>query len=477
MIETEGFSRNVFIPDNAVLEVGLISSDEKLTGFSQQRLSVFASQLGPCYYCYTPKMQVKVGDTSALNDKNGECNYINLADFEDKALIKVRLMSDSEQFDIWAKNIAQWESVASSLQVSRGSLEEVFLPTIGLEVKPANKLAVKYDESKAQTTSLGKGIFLKPGGERFALKGRIIYEIYDPDNTYNFLDGEYEVTVGNGSNKTKKNIKRRIGRVNNDFSDKVIYWYRDAMDNTHEIAECDYFDVRPRGYGKIIPSLPSGSISSENFVNRGDAEKNYYYDNGSIVTYGIVLRGTKGYRQYNLEHKDKSKTIELVNMPENLNIRFSVAHKPKVISYTFYYTQRRCCNPGCFAGFIGVLAETSISSIESTGMCFSDATSFPSVTHPNGPSIDTRFIGQSRTRKLTFSQLINEYDEEAEKSLVKAFVDWGFTDVVVGDHKRFNSLKEFAHKYKSDHNNHLHAGLFSSSAVQILNEKTNDAVG
>ena len=138
------------------------------------------------------------------------------------------------------------------------------------------------------------------------------------------------------------------------------------------------------------------------------------------------------------------------------------------IAFGYKNTARRFCNPDLFAAFIGVLAETSLTSIESTGMCFGNATSYPSVSHPNGDSIDTRYIGTGRTRNLWDTR--PTFDADAETLFATAFVNWGFTQVIAGSHSRYDDLETVVHLRNGHHNDHLHSGNFDEDFIHVINE-------
>lgn len=98
-----------------------------------------------------------------------------------------------------------------------------------------------------------------------------------------------------------------------------------------------------------------------------------------------------------------------------------------------------------------------------------DILQFPSVTHPNGDSIDTRYLGTEETRGLTLNQLLSNYDGESEEDFAQAFVDIGFDEVMAGSNSLFDNLDDIVHRRNVAHNNHLHAGNFNINRVQSLN--------
>ena len=84
-------------------------------------------------------------------------------------------------------------------------------------------------------------------------------------------------------------------------------------------------------------------------------------------------------------------------------------------------------------------------------MCFGDATSYPSVTHPNGDSVDTAYL----------SNLANE------QLKVNAFNDNYFANIYRGSSSWYGSLTDTS--FSSGHESHLHSGDFDNSKVLTLN--------
>ena len=84
-------------------------------------------------------------------------------------------------------------------------------------------------------------------------------------------------------------------------------------------------------------------------------------------------------------------------------------------------------------------------------MCFGDATSYPSLSHPNGDSVDTNYLVG---------------DNINQQKIVNAFVGWNFTQVIIGSDYQRTVLN--GHLYNGDHNDHLHSGNFSSASLEPL---------
>ena len=271
-------------------------------------------------------------------------------------------------------------------------------------------------------------------------------------------------------------LRKKIGKIENNFTRdiadtdainlpkrNVYFIYHDEIDNELLICECMMYRPRKRANGKNLPNItnpynsnpaniPAGFTSSAAATVGGDAYWNYYYANGDIITrdnpaatgtdYGIV--------KYPLFSNNINDVVDIVRMPNNLNKSYVVAGNNKSIIFSFSNTQRRYANPGCFAAFIGVLAELNYNDVESTGMCFEDATSYPSISHPNGDSIDTSYL----------TTVIKKHP------IIASFKLWGFTNVISG----LADLNDGAHHHQGDHNTHLHSGDFTDVNVHIINQ-------
>ncbi|TWP27373.1 hypothetical protein ETU09_07980 [Apibacter muscae] len=83
-------------------------------------------------------------------------------------------------------------------------------------------------------------------------------------------------------------------------------------------------------------------------------------------------------------------------------------------------------------------------------MCFGDGTSYPSVSHNNGRSVDTRYLSSSKD----------------EKKKVLAFKKFFFTDIITGTSGWYAGLP--SHKHFDDHNDHLHTGVIDTSKVKVI---------
>jgi hypothetical protein len=205
-----------------------------------------------------------------------------------------------------------------------------------------------------------------------------------------------------------------------------------------------------RNNGQQVGSVPTGYLRREDAPG-GEAQYNYIYANGNIITDGTHWNGSTDRRfpnQYRkVEFAQLGENVSLIRMPNQLNVNIG---NNIVIVYDFSNTQRRYCNPECFAAFIGVLGQYGLNAVHCTGMCFGDTTSYPSVTHPNGDSVDTGYMT----------------DRTNQQNLLYAFIDWNFTNVLAAENR--HSWLLGAHGYNEEHNTHLHSGDFDSNSIDII---------
>jgi len=446
-----------YLSTAANFDLSIMTVDENLTGTADESLSLI--QNGSERSVFTSQ----IGNTDALNPEEGENPYGNLEDYNNFLIYKVSVRPESrETFDIWAENISEATN-PPSLKLQLKSEDESTFMMIDGDYSTINTVL----QFHSITPPLAEAGLV-------TIENKLVYEIYHEDNSFNSLEGNYSITRGDD---TTENIDKRIGRIENDSSEEAVYFYHDQDDNEYEICTGELSNVRRRANGvryetqqlntqtgqmQMMPSAtpPPGFISQE-AAPGGDADTNYHYTNGRIAT-----TGNYNARYYNYASNNENDLVQLVRMPDSINF----SENSITISYTFYDSQRRFCNPGCFAAFIGILAETGFTSVESTGMCFGDATSYPSVTHPNGDSIDTRYLGTTNTRGLTLNALLNNYDSDSEEDFAQAFVNWGFTEVLAGNNAMFNGLENIVHRRNGSHNNHLHAGNFPDNRIDNLNE-------
>ena len=244
---------------------------------------------------------------------------------------------------------------------------------------------------------------------------------------------------------TQGQIEKHVPKkIDKGYEDKYKYVYHDQAGNEHEICTVEWNTVKEKKNGVIISGKPKRNDEiSDKTVSEGNTQRRVLYTNGDVVEYGI--HPTKGHiwRLYASTGKD----VELVRMSDALNYN----NRGISIRYTFSATQRRYTSPGAFAGFIGALADCSLT-LETTGSCFQYGSCFPSSEHVNGKSIDTLYL--------------NDTDEQ---TFITAMHKFHFTKQITGKNKK---TFQYAIKEKVDpplHNSHLHSG-FDETSVQEIKE-------
>ncbi len=397
------------------ITIKLKTNDTRLTGTAKQSLLLTNGATDVESFTAT------IGDTSALKDRSGACAYSNLSAFSDKAIFKIVLRPQARAtFDTWAKKI---QTAGENL------------PSIRIEVSSSAGTELSIDW--------------------LTLENKKVYEIYHERNAYNFLKEQ-----------------RRISHIENNYTADVRYYFFNRIDNCHMICELVQSRVRRRSNGRKLRGLttaPQGYVASGPAPRGGDAEMNFFYnfDPQDTTTrsprseyFKIVSVGRNyGVIEYNLANPTNSNdTVDLVRMPEKLNHDQETGENKVRAKFIFQATPRQFCNPGCFAGFLGVLIQLGRTDVVCTGMCFEDATSYPSVSHPNGDSVDTLYLN-------TLS---------AEQAKVDAFLAHYFTTVRKGksvSRRAPSWLRELDRaKPSDDHDTHLHAEDFDTSKVVILNQ-------
>lgn len=385
-------------------------------------------------YEATNLLTAEVGNFDALNTRDGAHQYTNIANFANTAIIKLQLRPATQAiFNTWATNIGT--------------------TTVNLEVvvERTDNLPCAYGPTSTEEIN-GAEVFLNTDAlGRFRMVTKNFYEIYariretvNGPNANTFTDSPYNFYRMFGT------ARKKIKSVLSANATEAAYFYFDRYDNEMLVTTRIKTTVPGRANGVQLGSVPPGHIGRTNPPAGGNAQLNYLYADGSIVTTGNHPNGANERRFPNqfriVQYAASGTNVDLVRMPDTLNIN----RNGVIIAYRFSGSQRRSCNPECFAAFIGILAEVGIADVQSTGMCFADATSYPSVSHPNGDSIDTAYLDNR----------VNQ------QKLLNAFVGWNFTQVIAG--RTQQAWLNNAHAYAADHNTHLHSGNFDSNSIETL---------
>ncbi|WP_435950796.1 hypothetical protein [Psychrobacter sp. DM8] len=221
---------------------------------------------------------------------------------------------------------------------------------------------------------------------------------------------------------------------------KYKYIYYEKNGRKHHICTVNWNKTKEKSVGHKKSSKPTHSkVIYDRKVNDGQTHRRVKYQNGDIAEYGIN-KGKYFWRLFIAQQNE----ILLVKMPDNLKYNQNNIK----VEYSFSNTKRRYTSPGHLACFIGALAYTGIK-MTSTGSCFEEGTGFPSYSHNNGRSIDTKYLS-SRSNQQKY---------------ITAMKDFGCYKQLQGKN---------IHKYKHTtpanyHNDHLHS-MFDKSHITIIKE-------
>ncbi|OEK09820.1 hypothetical protein A8C32_09930 [Flavivirga aquatica] len=233
-----------------------------------------------------------------------------------------------------------------------------------------------------------------------------------------------------------------ISKVDLKNAEKVSYVYNAENDKEYNICTCDLLEIDERLKGvsddkKIEHEVKVGFDKNKTVVYDHDSSrKKYTYSDGTIRTYGKFYNPDKKTNYRLVTYKKGSNKKFIVKMPSSLNKNIG----DNSISFSFTRTARRYCGPEHLACFIGALAEVGYS-IKSGGACEEDGTSYPSISHINGQSVDTSYL-----------------DDIMEQKFINAMHKFGFLSQLRGSGKKVFSHTSDGGKL---HNNHLHSGGLS----------------
>lgn len=327
---------------------------------------------------------------------------------------------------------------------------------------------------------------------RYNIINRLVYEAHHEQDPFNRLGG---LRIGKIPNDFVQNIDNANAAMLPHR--KAFFIYIDELGHEHYICDCQIHkpkkrlsgvrvyrrtDIDANNNAQVIDTFLNNypqngnrfyrTQGNNNFIvidtnanppvqpmantanNLGESRWKYYGSHDNVTTFPatrmdeydqIVVRGTNNNAvvSFEIDTTDQNELrVEIVRMPDSLHHTYTAGTVNKMIHYSFSNTHRRFANPGCFAAFVGILAYLNYANMVSTGMCFEDATSYPSVSHPNGDSIDTEHRNTAQERQATVAQ----------------FIGWGFTQVISGNAAQY--LNDGAHQHQADHNSHLHSGNF-----------------
>jgi hypothetical protein len=419
-------------------------------------------------------------NTNALPGTAYTAEYLRV-NHSGKTIVKIRLRPQTAaDFATWTNNLG------------------INPLTLGIVVQRSDNTACLFGSDTSQTRASDEFLTATDrydNRSRFRIANRIVYEIHHSTNPWNVLHNNRR--IGSITNDfingiADSNVALLPFRL-------VHYFYYDEWGCEHDICACQLHKPHRRRDGRIIyrrstMNNPNAFLNNypangnhfyyrnnpppgqQNMVdinisntaqpivrpietdgnNLGESREKYYASHDGVTAYPagrkdeydqIIVRGINNNAVVSYEIDPNRLRVEIVRMPDGLNYPFSLGSAAKLIRYTFLNTERKFANPGCFGAFIGVLAQLNFNDVISTGMCFDDATSYPSTEHPNGDSIDTGHLNTTQRRN----------------SIIGAFRDWHFTNIISGDSPIY--INDNSDSHNSAHNNHLHAGNFDVNTV------------
>ncbi|WP_438710514.1 hypothetical protein ACSTS3_16755 [Aquimarina muelleri] len=225
IVETENFiplNQNILSTERASLTVTLKTADCNLTGTAEQTLQITDGTAA------IDSITVQVGDTTALNDSNGDCPYGNVDEFIDTAIIKVSLRPDTRAvFDAWAENISNAGQDLPAIEIEIAHEDENMIVAYGPEENP-------------QGVWVASGRFMNTDGHRFKLQlcycGRDIPEQEVKDIIIALR--KLESSVYQGSNKENLFFRENCEIPSND---KTFARFTEELNNTfnkYDINTC-----------------------------------------------------------------------------------------------------------------------------------------------------------------------------------------------------------------------------------------------
>ena len=241
-------------------------------------------------------------------------------------------------------------------------------------------------------------------------------------------------------------IERHIPKeIKQEYKDYYKYVYHDSNNKEHNVCTVKWFEIEKVKYSGHLASIPAGYISHEPFNVIGVNQKHVYkYADKSIVASGDAGEGGGTIRNKYILSGGK---VIMIKVPEPLSYNSGSIK----INLKFQNTIRTYMGRDHFAALIGALAECG-SSLISEGSAMKDGTCFPSVSHTNGESIDTDYLGHTKDQKY-----------------INAMVKFGFTNILHHPNMSFTNPNPRKAKIggEAHHKAHLHCGTKKIEVKEI----------
>jgi hypothetical protein len=233
--------------------------------------------------------------------------------------------------------------------------------------------------------------------------------------------------------------------------ERIYYVYFTAAPARHDVDNFDIVMINKMGTGTTVPTVPPGHVSTIDYIPFNvDADTSFIYANGDVVTEGLK----SGNPHHRIRYKNMGKKAFIVRLTE-------INHAALSADFTYSNTRRLYCRPETAAAFIGTLVDvgafvdtpaTGVAfDVISTGSCFEDGTSFPSVKHNNGNAIDTLY--QNFVAGLTDAQRLAR-----DQEIVDGMRRFGAKQILRGTGAHYSTALTGAADGGVIHNTHLHSG-------------------
>lgn len=399
-----------------------------------------------------------VGNHDMLQNNTRTNPYTNLADHNDKVIIKLQIRpSLLLEFNNWSRSIAANNNIAN--------LEVVVERTDNLQCAYGPNSTTEVNEA---------GVFLNTDAiGKFRIANRNFYCIYHGSNLFNTFA---EIGPANARRR------RRVGKVNNSNSTEIVFFYYDQFNNEHRICSRTKSVVNRKNRVNVVPAE----------ANRGTLLRTISYaanraagENIDAIQLLVYTNGTLGDGAGNTDkwYPNIQGTVELIDMDilQNAGVgsqifeAFNYNQNNVQIRYGFQHTRRRSIQPDLFAGFIGAIAqfrqEGSTHYIVSQGFSYSDASCFPSAEHVNGEAGDLNLLTTALDGENTTLAAAN-FDYLNEVKLRNLLYNFGFesarsenfsntaNNTTADNHQTI--LPHTQHTTTPRHNNHLHVHGFNA---------------
>ncbi len=238
-------------------------------------------------------------------------------------------------------------------------------------------------------------------------------------------------------------------------SEQIHYVYFEENGTRHDVASMDVLLINKMAKGVNVSNspIPSGyTLPVIDYTSYNvNADYSYIYPNGDVITIGES--GTND-PNYKVKYRPNGKKTFIVHL---LELNFSALS----LAFTYSGTRRRYCRPEVTAAFIGALvdvgafSDANITTVPfnmiSTGSCFENGTSFPSLEHNNGNAIDTLYHNNN-------SLLTNTEELARDQAFVDAISKFGATKILRGSPNHYSAGLTIATNGGAIHNTHLHSG-------------------